>query len=182
MGNSAQVVVLAEDRQHQTFAYNWLARRGFGPRQIRLLPVVSGRGAGEQDVRKRYPQEVEVHRRRAHHMGCQLVVVVDADTRSVQERVQQLDQALVEVHLEKRSEEDAICLLIPKQNVETWILFLLTGSANEEDDFKRPATKPGDECRQAAQRLADTHPLPAPPAEFLPSLQQGWRELKRVFP
>jgi hypothetical protein len=181
MGNSAQVVILAEDRQHQTFAYRWLVRRGFGPRQIRLLPVVAGKGAGEQDVRKRYPQEVENHRKRAHHMECQLVVVIDADTRSIQDRMQQLDQALTEVHLEKRSPDEAICLLIPKRNIETWIHYLLTSSADEETDYKRPE-KTGEECKEAAQRLAETHPLQSPPAEFLPSLQQGWRELKRVFP
>lgn len=181
MGNSAQVVVLAEDRQHLDFAYNWLVRRGFKPRKIRRLPVVAGRGAGEQDVRKRYPQEVETHRRRAHHMGCQLVVVIDADTRSVQARLQQLDQELVEAHLEKRSGEEAICLLIPKRNIETWIHFLLTNSADEATDYKRPE-KTGNECGQAAQKLVDSHPLQEPPPEFLPSLQQGWRELKRVFP
>ena len=180
MGDSAQVVVLAEDQQHQTFIYRWLRRRGFGPRQIRLLPVVAGRGAGEQDVRKRYPDEVSTHRQRAHRMRCWLVVLIDADVRSLRQRNEQLDEALISTGLTPRTPDESICVLLPKRNIETWIHFFVTGPVDEETDYKRPEKTP-DECKLAADKLAESWPRESPPSEFPPALQEGWGELKQAF-
>ncbi|MFL5348791.1 MAG: hypothetical protein ACJ8AT_28680 [Hyalangium sp.] len=173
-------MVLAEDQQHQTFIGRWLRQRGFGHRQIRLLPVVAGRGAGEQDVRERYPQEVSTHRQRVHRMSCWLVVLIDADLLSTQKRSEQLDQALVAAGLARRAPDESICVLLPRRNIETWIHFFVTGPVDEEADYKRPEKTP-DECKQAADKLADTWPRESPPVEFPPALREGWQELKKTF-
>lgn len=178
MGNSAQVVVLAEDQQHQNFAYHWLRRRGFGVSQIRLLPLPAGRGAGEQYVRENYVHQLKEQRRRAASMKCHLVVVVDADMLPVQQRHQQLDEALQQAGLAQRSTGEQVCVLIPKRNVETWIHYLVAGPVDEATDYK---PKTADECRQASRVLAESHALAVVPEEYPPSLQQGWRELKQAF-
>jgi hypothetical protein len=180
MGNSAQVVVLSEDQQHQVFVYAWLRQRGIERRKIRLLPVPAGRGAGEQYVREQYPKEVQTHRRRAGAQDCQLVTIIDADVLPTRHRFEQLDQCLQDEELGKRSQTERICILVPKRNIETWIHFLVTGPVDEETDYKRPA-KSAEECREAARKLAETYPLEAAPTEFPPSLQEGWGELKRTF-
>lgn len=180
MGNNARVVILAEDQQHQVFVYGWLRARGFGVRDIRQLPLPAGRGAGEQYVRRQYPLQVREHRRRAASMACWLVAVIDADTLEVRARESQLDAALVDAGLPMRSAGETLCVLIPKRNIETWIHFFSTGSADEDVDYKRPA-KTSEECRAAAQMLANTFQEEVPPPSFPPSLQQGWRELKRTF-
>ncbi|HEX8440389.1 hypothetical protein [Archangium sp.] len=180
MGNSAQVVVLSEDQQHQVFVYTWLRQRGIERRKIRLLPVPAGRGAGEQYVREHYPKEVQTHRRRLGAQDCQLVTIIDADVLPTRQRVARLDQALRDAELEKRSPTERICILVPKRNIETWIHFLVTGPVDEETDYKRPA-KSAEECREAARKLAETYPLEAAPAEFPQSLREGWSELKRAF-
>ncbi|WP_309896927.1 hypothetical protein [Archangium sp.] len=180
MGNSAQVVVLAKDQQHQVFVYSWLRKRGIERRKIRLLPVPAGKGAGEQYVREQYPKEVQTYRRRAAAQDCQLVAVIDADVLPTSHRHAQLDQALQDAGLAKRSAGERICILVPKRNVETWSHFLVTGPVDEESDYKRPA-KTAEECREAARKLAETDFLETALAEFPPSLQQGWEELERTF-
>jgi hypothetical protein len=180
MGNSAQVVVLSEDQQHQIFVYAWLRQRGIERRKIRLLPVPAGRGAGEQYVREQYPKEVQTHRRRSGAQDCQLVTIIDADVLPTRHRFEQLDQSLQDTELGKRSPTERICILVPKRNIETWIYFLVTGPVDEETDYKRP-TKSAEECREAARKLVETYPLEVAPAEFPPSLQEGWGELKRTF-
>lgn len=180
MGNSAQIVVLSEDQQHQNFVYWWLRHRGIDRRKIRLLPVPVGKGAGEQYVREQYPSQVQTHRRRAGAQDCQLVTIIDADVLPTQRRFEQLDQSLQDAALEKRSLDERICILSPKRNVETWIHFLVTGPVDEETDYKRPA-KSAEECKEAARKLAELHHRESAPAEFPPSLQQGWDELKRTF-
>jgi hypothetical protein len=180
MGNSAQVIVLSEDEQHQRFVYRWLLARGIERRKIRLLPVPAGKGAGEQYVREHHPKEVETQRRRVNSQDCQLVTIIDADILPTRKRFEQLEQSLQASGLEKRSPDERICILVPKRNIETWIHFFVTGPVNEETDYKRPA-KSAEECKEAAGKLAETHHLDAAPAEFPPSLQQGWGELKRTF-
>lgn len=181
MGNSAQVVILSEDQQHQTFVYSWLRQRGIERRMIRLLALPAGRGAGEQYVREHYPKEVQTHRRRAGAQDCRLVTIIDADVLPARKRFEQLDQSLLDAGLEKRSSGERICILVPKRNIETWIHFLVTSeSVDEETDYKRPA-KSSEECKEAGRRLADIDPLRAALDERLPSLQQGWDELNQTF-
>ncbi len=52
------------------------------------------------------------------------MVIVDADTRTLHQRRQELASALEEAKLTPRDVGEAIALLIPKRNVETWILCL----------------------------------------------------------
>jgi hypothetical protein len=79
MSNPARVVVLAEDSRQQTFALRYLEHLQFSFRNVRFSPLPSGEGSGEQWVRKKYAEEVRVHRRRAANTDVALVVLIDAD-------------------------------------------------------------------------------------------------------
>jgi hypothetical protein len=60
--------------------------------EMRIERSPSGEGSAENWVRKTFVKEVSVYRSR--HPQIKLIVVIDADTRTVQERLMQLDQAL----------------------------------------------------------------------------------------
>ena len=90
MGDTARVIVLCEDTNHSTFVYRWLTTigvgRGFTQRDIRVLPLAAGKGSGAASVIERFPKEVAAIRTRNASTKCQLIAIVDADNRSVQER------------------------------------------------------------------------------------------------
>jgi hypothetical protein len=114
----------------------YLILRGIESRRIRGNVAPQGRGAGVQHVITNYPVEVKSLRSRSYlHAG--LVVVVDADASSVEERLRQLENALVQDRQYGRSDNERIALLSPKRNVETWIFHLLGNRATEEDNYQR---------------------------------------------
>lgn len=176
-----QIVVLCEDSRHKTFAYNVLTKLGFKGRKIRLLSSPPSEGAAEQYVRDRYPVEVRVHRSKASHQNRALVLLVDADRFSVDERQKQLARKLEEQNQEKRSPQERIVIAVPKRTIETWISFLLGHEVDEAKSCKN-RVKPGDD-RLAAPCFAEWYRSPdARPANALPSILRAFQELDRLFP
>ncbi len=88
-----QVVILCEDLQQSVFARTFLIECGVEPNRIRVAPLPK-QGAGESFVKREYPNEVKRFRQRAHRMHIGLIVMIDADNRSVQDHFLELDQAL----------------------------------------------------------------------------------------
>jgi hypothetical protein len=125
VSKASLVIVLAEDQRHQRFVRHYLYRLGYAQHDIRFEPLPNGRGCGEQWVRDRYTKAVAAYR--ARHARTALVVVIDADTRSVAERRSQLP--------DDRSEGEAIAILIPKRHIETWILCLNAENVDENTDY-----------------------------------------------
>jgi len=92
---------------------------------MRFVASPAGAGSGEQWVRERFAVEVEAFRGRRAHAGTALIVVIDADAISVQERLAQLDRKLDEAQADRiRPDAEQVARLVPKRNVETWILCL----------------------------------------------------------
>jgi hypothetical protein len=87
----ATVNILCEDLQQQVFARSFLIKHGFEPGQIRLVPLPDGQGSGEQYVRKLYLEEVKAQRSMSTYRSVSLVVIIDADTGTTTERLNQLD-------------------------------------------------------------------------------------------
>ena len=96
-----QVVILCEDLQQSVFARTFLIECGVEPNRIRVAPLPK-QGAGESFVKREYPNEVKRFRQRAHRMHIGLIVMIDADNRSVQDHFLELDQALREKGLTPR--------------------------------------------------------------------------------
>jgi hypothetical protein len=149
---------------------------------MRFVPYPAGAGSGEQWVRERFPVEVEVCRRRRAHAETALIVLIDADELSVQERLAQLDRNLDEAQADRvRPDAEQIARLVPKRNIETWILCLNDVSADEETNYKRTRNDWATLIRSGTETLYDwTRPNAQLPASSISSLRLGVAELKRL--
>ncbi|MFN7919898.1 MAG: hypothetical protein U0Q16_07365 [Bryobacteraceae bacterium] len=130
--------ILAEDKRHQSFVRQYLKQNGFDNHDISLAPLPSGRGSGEQWVRQRYSLEMKAFRARALGAKAQtaLVVIIDADTSTIDYRLTQLRSALNAENIPDRRPEESVAHLIPKRHIETWILCLTGEAVNEERSYR----------------------------------------------
>src|SRR5664280_2480434 len=102
----------------------------------------SGQGSAEQWVRENFARQAGKCRIRSTRAATGMFIMLDADTRTVQERLQVLDDALVCANQRPIDPaRDCIARLIPKRNVETWIIFLadreIARPIDEQTDYKR---------------------------------------------
>jgi len=131
------VMVLAEDERHQRFVRRFLRRRGLSLHLIRMEPLPSGRGCGEQWVRDRYSAAVRAYRARAVRAKTELIVAIDADQGNLDQRCKQLREALTRDGETERRDDEKILHFIPKRAIETWVLFLSGRSVDEDTDYSR---------------------------------------------
>ncbi len=158
---SVQIVILGEDRRQVHFAKKFLEIRGVGGR-IHTVPCPPGRGSGEQFVRERYPIELANCRRRSANVNQALVVVVDADKLSTDERKRQIEH---QAGIERRRSDEKVLIVTPKRNIETWFRFLDGEEINEDDDFKgkyRQGVRPGRYAKALAKMCEREFPGNAP--------------------
>ncbi|RKZ42133.1 MAG: hypothetical protein DRR16_06740 [Candidatus Parabeggiatoa sp. nov. 3] len=184
-----QLVILCEDIQHRAFAKGLFEARGF--RNIRFLPIPEGKGAATQYIFERYPNRVKAYRILAHrNYSCHaLAVFIDADNRTIENRLKELDEKLEQNDLEKRQNKDKIALFVPKMNIETWSMYLMEGVVdgkriNEEtsykDDYKRLYRVR--DCIAYAKTLAnEICPSNRLPFDAPSSLHQACDEIKRTL-
>jgi hypothetical protein len=174
------VIVVLEDDRHAMLIRRYLKKRGTGERDMRIERSPSGEGDAKAWVRKTFVKEVNVYRGR--HAKTALIVVIDADTHTVQDRWRQLDQALEDGGKQRVDVEyEQIARLVPKRNVETWILCLNGHAVDEEADYKRTRDDWHDLIPQAAGTLLEcTRQRPEPPSHCIDSLRSGLRELNRL--
>jgi len=180
MSKPSQVIVVLEDDHHKRLVYRYLINRGLRPHAMTILP--SPAGCGSAWVRKTFLDEVTNYRRRRAKAATALIVVIDADTHTVQDRLVQLDQALKDGRKEPVDvEREQIARLVPKRNVETWILCLNMRVVDEKADYKRPAEDWDNLIPQAAETLSEwTHQEAEPPNHCVDSLRKGIKELNRL--
>ena len=86
---SVEIVLLCEDQSTNTFVRRFLRGRQFKARDITTLPLPHGSQSGEQWVRAKYPGQLKAIRSR---QGACLIVVLDADRHTTQQRRAQLDE------------------------------------------------------------------------------------------
>ncbi|HEY88453.1 MAG TPA: hypothetical protein G4N98_01790 [Thermoflexia bacterium] len=178
MRNYTQLVILCEDRQQEVFARHFLVTCGINRRRIRSLVAPRGLGSGEQYVRQHYPAEVRTYRAKRHHLQIALVVLIDADTYPVTERLRQLEEELQHADLQKRGNGEQIGLFIPKRNIETWIHYLQGETVNEIETYAK-LTREGD-CKPAVAKLAKNRRQPLP-QDAPNALQRACSELSRIL-
>jgi len=149
---------------------------------MRFVASPAGAGSGEQWVRERFAVEVEAFRGRRAHAGTALIVVIDADAISVQERLAQLDRKLDEAQADRiRPDAEQVARLVPKRNVETWILCLNEIVVDEENDYKRTRSDWTTLIRSGIETLYSwTRPNAQLPASCVLSLRLGVAELRRL--
>lgn len=174
----ADIVILGEDDAHDNFVRHYLKRRKFNDRQLRFI-VRKGIGSGAQFVLNTYPGEVKYYRRKANHLSCALVRVIEADANELRQVHRSLDTRLRDAHLGSRRDEDRIVLLTPKRNIETWAVYLQGVSVDEETNYKEHEL--AGNLKLAGTTLADRMGQ-SPEPECPHSLQEGDKELKARLP
>jgi len=176
----SQVIVLAEDARQQQLARRYLQRLGVDSHAIRNVALPSSRGCGEQWVRKRYPQEVKSYRGRSKRAKSALIIAIDADTGEVAQRVRQLGTALAEAELDARGDGETIVHLVPKRNVETWILCLNGRQVDEDTDYSRQTEVARMIEPAAIAFFAWARPNATMPSHCVPSLSAAIPEIRRL--
>jgi hypothetical protein len=180
MGKPSMVIVLTEDETHQRFVRHYLYQVGYSIHDIRFEALPSGRGCGEQWVRQRYAGAVRACRERTPKAKTALVVVIDADTADVNQRSNQFHQALRQEGLGPRTASELIAHLIPKRNIETWVLCLHGTPVDETTDYR--AERDIDQKIQVAAVTLHkwTRPNATLPAYCTASLRAAIPEIKRI--
>ncbi len=180
MPNPSQIILLLEDDRHQQFIFRYLRRCGIGIHAIRIVKSPAGAGSAEKWVRDRFAIEVEACRSR--QAETRLIVLVDADTETVHQRIGKLDQALKQAGVRPiHNDTEGIARLIPKRNIETWILCLNDVVVDEERDYKRTNDHWPSLVRSAADALyVWSRPNAAVPQLCVESLRTGIGELRKV--
>jgi len=194
MTKPSWIYVLAEDERQQQFIYRFLATAGFNLRQISFELSPSGQGSAEQWVRANFVRLAKKCRaRNARHArpSTSMIVMLDADKRSVTERLGGLDASLIAENLPKYDvTKDSIARLIPKWSIETWILYLSSNGAasppvREDKPYKESKKSElwSELIPQAAKTLYGwTRPPANRPSNLLDSLQRGLDEIPRALP
>jgi hypothetical protein len=176
----AETVVLAEDLRQGNFLRHYLIRCGQHSRRIVLRLSQRGRGSGEQYVRERYPIEVAYYRQRSHARSAALAVVLDADSGTVEQHERELADSLQASNQRQREDGEAIALIIPKRNIETWLL-CLSGEPVTEAENHKGQPRIDSLIKSAAGTFyewnRDRANVPAP---CVPSLRRGLDEARRI--
>jgi hypothetical protein len=179
-GRGVRFTVLVEDRALERFVRECLYHFGVHHREIRIVPFPAGRGSAKQWNDREYPIQVQAHRRRSTE-NIALVVGTDADDQTVQQRAQRLPEVLQQAGREARSPQERIGLLVPRWNIETWLLFLSGREVDEAANYKGQAREV--DIKAAAQEFVRRFRqyVHDPGAEsHLPSLVSALEETKRI--
>ena len=180
MAKPSQIILLLEDKRHEQFIFRYLRKLRIGHHAMRIEKSPPGAGSAEQWVRERFAIEVDACRSR--QAKTKLIVLMDADTYTVQQRHFQLDQALQTAGspLTLRDAED-VARLVPKRNIETWILCLNNEGVNEETDYKTTHDNWLNLIFNAVDTLyLWTRPNAVLPPSCIESLRIGVTELRRL--
>ena len=174
-----QIVILCEDKQQEVFAIHFLKKRGFTlDRNFRT--EICPKGAGEQFVREKYAQEVVEYRRQRNKRSGMLIVLIDADKKTVEERLKQLDDALIENSQQLRQPSEAIAIFVPKRNIETWIRHLQCENVDEETEYTK--FKKQSDCKPYLDKLVNQCYQGNLDENAPPSLKAACGELQRILP
>ena len=193
MSNPTPVVILAEDVRQARLVRAYLRERlpSLHRKEIRDAEMANSRCSGAQWVTEHYEKEVLAHLIRrsklpdARRPEKWLIVVIDADNRTVQNRLNVFRKRITESRDERvRScsvESANIARLIPKWSVETWILNLNDEAIDEDIPYKLH-NRPWDRMIPPAAIVLHqwVRSSKDPPDHCTPSLKPGIEELRRL--
>ena len=142
-------VLLCEDSQHEAFVRRFLKKRRLVTGHLRVEKCPDG--SAEQFVRKQYP--IELAALRTRHAKSALIVVIDGDKEGVQRRRDQLAAACRDADIGDRATAEAVMVLVPTWNIETWLAYLAGEPADEtKPDYPRLAKESA--CQSHVEALA----------------------------
>lgn len=180
----SQAVLLCEDATQERLVRAFLKECGIKNPDRYLRTKVASKekqGGGISWVIEKFPDQLlAVRNRQKARAETLLIVMIDADKNSIEERREELNDRAQLLGHEKIGQNE-IALLIPKYHVETWIRVLLGETVTEDEDCKGFQKPTKEEIRQAAENLFELSRPNAPLASnCIPSLLASlpvWRML-----
>jgi hypothetical protein len=184
MSNRAsQIILLCEDNEHRRFALAYMKRCRINTQRIVVEEVASlkQRGGNDAWVLRQFPVQLHACRQRQKRAETCLVVLIDADKITVDERRKQLNDRLHHEGHEQLKSSDPVVLLIPRRHIETWIHALKGETVTEDEYYKgrKPLSK--EDVRLAADTAyAWSRPNVTLGATTVPSLLAALPELRKI--
>lgn len=185
MSKPTTVIALCEDYRTFSLLRRYLGRCRIDSRNIR--PVFTPSGSGFDWVINQYPVQVNAYRLAKAKIAPWLIVAVDADNGPKERRIGQLATKLKEAEDSGQTKvtvaNEAIAHLVPKRNIETWILALNRIGVNETENYKETRRNEDWDGRipAAAEALYDwTRRNANLPDGLIDSLRHGIQELNRL--
>ena len=148
-----KVVLLCEDTQHEAFARRFLKGMGWETREMRVEKGRKGLGSGEHWVRSQFPKELVAYRNRTTRAATALIAMIDADTGSVQDHINEMGDACAAGGVAFRAPGEAVAIAAPKRNIETWIHYLRGETVDEMTRY--PKLPNPSECGDAVDALLE---------------------------
>lgn len=167
----SQYVLLCEDEMQRRLVRAYLRRCGVSDRIIKEVNPSQDDTAGISWVIKQFAQQLEACRHRQQVAKTLLIVVIDADKFSIEERKQHLYAQC------NYDQNDPLIVLVPKRHIETWVAAGTGQAVKEEEDCKSHSLA----VRQAAQQIHDWARNELPPVSTcIPSLRVALPDWRRI--
>ena len=197
--SGVKIVLLCEDKNTATFVRKFLRHRNFKEHDFTILAFAAGKGSGEQRVKKEYPKQLK-HIREARRKGrnAYLIVVIDADTGTIEDRHNDLKEACTDPsRLARGKDKDIPAIppisprnektdknvlhIIPRRNIETWFAYLDNQNVDESTDYKNKIEACATKIREYADNLFDMcHHAQSLRDPAPPSLQEACKEYRKL--
>lgn len=175
--------ILGEDHRQVSFTRRVLELLSFDRRKIFGQPVPDGDGCGRQFVNGKYAELVARNRQKRSFAMRTLVVSIDADNQSIQQRKRELDEQLKAANMDIRESAEPVVVWVPKRNIETWLLHLTGKEVDESQNYKQQVRE-GKILKAASERFVDElrvwRKTPAV-VSSLPSLIDAYSEIERIL-
>ncbi|WP_293148085.1 MULTISPECIES: hypothetical protein [unclassified Microcoleus] len=187
-----EVTILCEDIDQERFIREYLICRGLDDRKIKDFGNPKGKTIKNNNalIVKHYPQLIKSYRSR-NYRNIAVVVMIDADEDSLEERMRCLNIALDEtagnLNKDPRLPNEKVAIFVPARNIETWFYYInshMSGQeCNELTDYKDKTmtTKERIELAKRSAKILASEICPHGVDRIaLPSLRYACRELQRL--
>ncbi|MEM5786258.1 MAG: hypothetical protein AAGU11_02995 [Syntrophobacteraceae bacterium] len=145
---------------------------------MRIEKSPSAVKSAEQWVRHRFPIELRVYRQRRLRAASALVAITDADTKEVLDRINELKNQCESMQIPFRASDEAVALVVPKRNIETWIHYLNGEQVNEKDAYPKLDQERG--CKPAVNNLVGQCKSTGIKSDAPPALAAACEEYSRI--
>jgi hypothetical protein len=142
----SETILLCEDDEHERLTKAYLKKCGQRSKAPTVRSIVANeQGGNDAWVLNRFPKELHACRQRLKRTGkTRLIVLIDADKYSAEDRRRQLLERATAAGLAELAPNEPVALLIPKRNIEKLY------------EWSRPNAIPGSSCVPSlAAALAD---------------------------
>ena len=181
-GIGVRIILVVEDKCLERFCRRALESLGFARHEIRVRELSNGKGSAKQRVDQCYAKEVKIHRATAKFQKVALLIGTDADELTLETRSQTLQQALAVEGLPPRDSREAIIHWIPKWSIETWALYLMGASVDENTEYRSTPQARDIAWRKSGRAFVDAFKRweAGTYVPRLPSLEAGMKDTYRL--